>query len=186
MCGRWKTRWWSWRKFCRRKFRKIGRLRTSGGNTISPVVTSKNKKLTLAPKKAKWVSRPNILRRKLRRWVVRSGIWSRLRTTRSWFTAIIPNQLWGRSPDDGYFKVVLTCRSFIQPCEVKIKDTINPYKAKASPKIKIKIIPTKILSCWAFALTPASPTIPIARPAARELNPQQRPEAKWAYAALEV
>ena len=48
----------------------------------------------------------------------------------------------------------------------KIKDTISPYNAKASAKIKIKIIPTKILSYYALALTPASPTIPIDNPAA--------------------
>jgi len=63
---------------------------------------------------------------------------------------------------------------------------MSPYKARASPKIRIKIIPTKILSCCALALTPASPTIPIARPAARELNPQQSPDARWAYALLAV
>ena len=59
-----------------------------------------------------------------------------------------------------------------------MRDTIKPYKARAYPKINIKIIPTKILSCWAFALTPASPTIPIANPAANELNPQHNPDAK--------
>lgn len=53
-----------------------------------------------------------------------------------------------------------------QPWEVKISETMSPYKARASPKINIKIMPTKILSCCALALTPASPTIPIARPAA--------------------
>ncbi len=74
----------------------------------------------------------------------------------------------------------------IQPWEVKISETINPYNAKASPKIKMRIIPTNILSCWALALTPASPTIPIAKPAAKELNPQHNPEAKWAYAAFAV
>ena len=61
------------------------------------------------------------------------------------------------------------CKSFLklfQPCEVKISETIKPYSASASPKIKIRIIPTKILSCCAFARTPASPTIPIANPAA--------------------
>jgi len=47
-----------------------------------------------------------------------------------------------------------------------MRETMRPYKAKASPKIKIKIIPTKILSCCALALTPASPTIPMANPAA--------------------
>ena len=67
-----------------------------------------------------------------------------------------------------------------------MRDTISPYNAKASPKMRIKIIPTKILSCCALALTPASPTIPIARPAARELKPQQSPDARWAYALLAV
>jgi hypothetical protein len=62
--------------------------------------------------------------------------------------------------------------------EERISETIRPYKAKASPKIKIRIIPTKILSCCAFALTPASPTIPIANPAANELNPQLSPDAR--------
>jgi len=59
-----------------------------------------------------------------------------------------------------------TIKTKAQPWDVKISETIRPYKARASPKINIKIIPTKILSCCAFALTPASPTIPIARPAA--------------------
>jgi hypothetical protein len=59
-----------------------------------------------------------------------------------------------------------------------MSDTIKPYNARAYPKINIKIIPTKILSCCAFARTPASPTIPIARPAARELKPQHNPDAK--------
>lgn len=65
--------------------------------------------------------------------------------------------------------------------EDRINETISPYSARASPKIRIRIIPTKILSCWAFARTPASPTIPIASPAAKELNPQLKPEARWAY-----
>lgn len=56
-------------------------------------------------------------------------------------------------------------KSHADVCD-KIKDTISPYNAKASAKIKIKIIPTNILSYCAFALTPASPTIPIDNPAA--------------------
>lgn len=47
-----------------------------------------------------------------------------------------------------------------------MRETIKPYNPNASAKIKIRIIPTKILSYYAFARTPASPTIPIARPAA--------------------
>jgi hypothetical protein len=34
------------------------------------------------------------------------------------------------------------------------------------------------MSFWALPLTPASPATPIARPAAKEDKPQQRPEAK--------
>ena len=56
-----------------------------------------------------------------------------------------------------------------------IRDIINPYKATASAKMRIRIIPIKIFSYWALALTPASPTIPIANPAANELSPQQSP-----------
>lgn len=48
----------------------------------------------------------------------------------------------------------------------KIKDTISPYSANASAKMRIRIIPTNILSYYALALTPASPTIPIDNPAA--------------------
>jgi hypothetical protein len=67
---------------------------------------------------------------------------------------------------------------YAQPWEVRIKETIRPYKARASPKINIKIIPTKILSCCAFALTPASPTIPMANPAAlNKPNNYQRTES---------
>lgn len=43
---------------------------------------------------------------------------------------------------------------------------MRPYKPNASAKININIIPTKILSYQALALTPESPTIPIAYPAA--------------------
>ena len=52
-----------------------------------------------------------------------------------------------------------------QPCD-RIIATINPYKPRASAKINIKIIPTNIFASISFALTPASPTTPIAKPAA--------------------
>ena len=78
---------------------------------------------------------------------------------------------------------------------------IIPYRPNASAKMRIKIIPTNTASCWAFALTPASPTIPIASPAAYTLDknllkrekfmdfngltndetPQHNPEAKCLY-----
>ena len=62
----------------------------------------------------------------------------------------------------------------------RIRDTMSPYSASASPKIRIRIMPTKILSCCALALTPASPTMPMASPAASELKPQLSPEARCA------
>ena len=69
-----------------------------------------------------------------------------------------------------YPVIFLTFKNLKEPswdeCYVKIKETISPYKAKASPKMRIRNMQTKILSCCAFALTPASPTIPIANPAA--------------------
>lgn len=43
---------------------------------------------------------------------------------------------------------------------------MRPYRPRASAKIRIKIIPTNILDSIAFALTPESPTMPIASPAA--------------------
>ena len=57
-------------------------------------------------------------------------------------------------------------------------EIISPNKAIASARISISIIPIKILSVWAKALTPASPIIPIANPAANELNPQQSPDER--------
>ena len=64
--------------------------------------------------------------------------------------------------------------------EDKIRATISPYNPRASAKMRISIIPTNILSCWPSALTPASPTIPIAIPAPKELRPQQSPAARCA------
>lgn len=59
----------------------------------------------------------------------------------------------------------------------KINETIKPYNARASAKINIKINPTNNLSYYAFPLTPTSPTIPIANPAAIQLAPQHNPDA---------
>lgn len=55
---------------------------------------------------------------------------------------------------------------------------IIPYSPKTSAKIKIRIIPTNNLGCCAKALTPASPTIPIAKPPANALRPTERPAEK--------
>ena len=59
----------------------------------------------------------------------------------------------------------------------RINETMSPYNPRASAKIKIKMSPTKTLSSCALAFTPASPTIPIANPAAMQLKPQDIPAA---------
>ena len=74
--------------------------------------------------------------------------------------------------------------------------TINPYNPKASAKINTRIIPTNIFGSTAFALTPVSPTTPMAKPAAywikiineiiinkltNDEKPQQHPAAKCLY-----
>lgn len=58
---------------------------------------------------------------------------------------------------------------------------IKPYNARVSEKTRIKIIPMNNLFCCALALTPASPTIPIASPAANELRPTMSPDDRWVY-----
>jgi hypothetical protein len=50
--------------------------------------------------------------------------------------------------------------------EDNINAIISPYNPNASANIRISIIPTNILSCCPRALAPASPTSPIASPAA--------------------
>ena len=55
---------------------------------------------------------------------------------------------------------------------------MRPYNPIASAKIRVKIIPTKTWSVWAYALTPASPATPIANPEASAENQQQIPAAK--------
>jgi hypothetical protein len=68
--------------------------------------------------------------------------------------------------------------------EIKISETMRPYNANASPKIRIRMSPTNNLSCSALDLMPVSPTIPIAYPAAyinhkstTQLKPQTNPDA---------
>lgn len=52
--------------------------------------------------------------------------------------------------------------------------------------IRMRIMPTKSLGCWAVARTPASPTIPMAMPAARPERPPVRPAPRWPKAAKRV
>ncbi len=68
-----------------------------------------------------------------------------------------------------------------------MRATISPYNPSASAKMRISIIPTKIFSCCPSALTPASPAIPIANPAAyirkslqekKDRSTIQKPSAK--------
>ncbi len=46
---------------------------------------------------------------------------------------------------------------------------MRPYRPRASAKMRMRIMPTKSFSCCPMAFTPASPTIPIAMPAASPL-----------------
>lgn len=57
--------------------------------------------------------------------------------------------------------------------------TISPYRPNTSAKMRIKIIPTKRRGCCAVPRTPASPTIPMAKPAASPEKPTDKPEPKW-------
>ena len=53
--------------------------------------------------------------------------------------------------------------------------TMRPYRPRTSAKMRIRIMPTKSLGCWAVPRTPASPTMPMAYPAARPDRPTDRP-----------
>ncbi|KAH9419411.1 U3 snoRNP protein [Dermatophagoides pteronyssinus] len=53
-----------------------------------------------------------------------------------------------------------------------------------SAKIRIRIIPTKRRGCCAIPRTPASPTIPIAKPAAKPDRPTERPAPRCLITAI--
>lgn len=57
----------------------------------------------------------------------------------------------------------------------RTKATMSPYRPRTSAKMRMRIIPTNSRGCWAVPRTPASPTIPIAKPAASPLKPTDRP-----------
>eukprot|EP00962_Isochrysis_galbana_P052314 scaffold23726_cov130-Isochrysis_galbana.AAC.1 len=59
-----------------------------------------------------------------------------------------------------------------------MRPTMRPYRPRASAKMRMSTMPTYNLACWALARTPASPTMPIAMPAARPLRPHARPAAR--------
>lgn len=56
---------------------------------------------------------------------------------------------------------------------------MRPYRPNTSAKIRIKIIPTNNLGCWAVPRTPASPTMPMAKPAAKPEKPTANPAPRW-------
>jgi hypothetical protein len=71
-------------------------------------------------------------------------------------------------------QTVKTCsgQSVLSSLRVSCVDDNLP---RTSAKMRIRIIPTKSLGCWAVPRTPASPTIPMAKPAARPARPTERP-----------
>lgn len=46
--------------------------------------------------------------------------------------------------------------------EFMSRATMSPYRPRTSAKMRMRIMPTKSLGCWAVPRTPASPTMPIA------------------------
>ena len=56
-----------------------------------------------------------------------------------------------------------------------MRATIRPYNPSTSAKIRIRIMPTKRRGCCAVPLTPASPTTPMAKPAASPDSPTLSP-----------
>ena len=48
------------------------------------------------------------------------------------------------------------------------------HAGRASAKIRMRIMPTKSRGCWAFARTPASPTMPMASPGSLARHAQPR------------
>eukprot|EP00923_Selenidium_pygospionis_P058797 GHVN01103388.1.p1 GENE.GHVN01103388.1~~GHVN01103388.1.p1 ORF type:complete len:141 (+),score=7.64 GHVN01103388.1:533-955(+) len=57
----------------------------------------------------------------------------------------------------------------------KMRATMRPYKPNTSAKMRIRIMPTNKRGCCAVPRTPASPTIPIANPAASPDRPTLSP-----------
>lgn len=71
-----------------------------------------------------------------------------------------------------FFSIVLCSR---YPFVERMRPTMRPYSPKTSAKIKIRIMPTNNLGCCAVPRTPASPTMPMAKPAAKPLRPTLSP-----------
>lgn len=69
---------------------------------------------------------------------------------------------------------------------LRIRATIRPYRPNTSAKMRIRIIPMYRRGCWAVPRTPASPTIPMAKPAARPARPTDRPAPSWMKPAYKV
>ena len=70
----------------------------------------------------------------------------------------------------------------VQTCEVLVMCIAeeNVFGVpKTSAKMRIRIMPTNNLGCWAVPRTPASPTMPMAKPAAIPERPTERPAPSW-------
>merc|ERR1719172_215825 len=80
-----------------------------------------------------------------------------------------------------YLKEVQRSVPLTLAVEATTNPTMSPYSPKASAKMRMRIMPTNSRGCCAFARTPASPTIPIASPAARDDMPTVSPAPRCAY-----
>jgi len=74
-----------------------------------------------------------------------------------------------------FVTVHIYCKLAHHPFVVRMRATIKPYNPSTSAKIRIRIMPTKSRGCCAVPLTPASPTTPMAKPAASPDRPTLSP-----------
>ncbi len=92
---------------------------------------------------------------------------------------LLPFQVESRTDDWGFFSGLGKTKCASVYLVDKIRATISPYRPNTSAKIRMRIMPTNSLGCCAVPRTPASPTMPIAYPAASPLKPTLKPAPRW-------